>query len=371
MLTIDTHLHVFPFLGGACGYSSADERMRIMQYVMRHAMPRRKRDGAIVTEPTLWDGEHDGFDGLLDVNFRAGRFGRYEWDKDGESYYTEGFPPSLQDMESTADYMVAQMDFAGIDVAVLQNDYLYGYLNDYFGEAVRRYPSRFVGTVKLREVEAFTDAQLSELNRCAADFGFKGVFFQKAGFNLAGSRDRLDDRKFDQLWSEIERLGLMLYLHGFFDEWTKIASVASRFPGIEIVHTLPTWNFPRDGIGRMPREGKVHLRQDIRELLSLPNFSFEIGPIAYGALYEYPYTELIPTFRPYYEEYGGAKFVWGSDMPNLERWCTYQQGIDYLRLHWNFISKADKLLITGGNAARIFRVEEAASVRQAPVAATA
>jgi len=60
----------------------------------------------------------------------------------------------------------------------------------------------------------------------------------------------------------------------------------------------------------MPREGKVHLRQDLRELLSLPNMHFEITPIAYGALYEYPYTELIPTFRPYYEEFGAEKFVW-------------------------------------------------------------
>src|SRR5262249_58440667 len=92
--------------------------------------------------------------------------------------------------------------------------------------------------------------------------------------------------------------------------------------------------------------------EDIRELLALPNVHFEISPIAYGALYEYPYTELIPTFRYYYEEFGGSKFLWGSDMPNLERWCTYQQGLDYLRLHWNFISREDKALITGGDAAR-------------------
>ena len=360
MLTIDTHLHIFPFLGGASGYASVEERMRTMQYVGRHSMPRRKRDGVIVTEPTLWDGVNDNWDGLLDVNYRAGRFGRYEWDKDGETYYSEGFPPSLQDMESTADYMIAQMDFAGIDVAVLQNDYLYGYLNDYFGDAVRQYPDRFIGTVKLKEVEAFSDVQIAELNRCVTEFGFKGLFFQKAGFNLAGSTDKLNDPKFDVLWNEVQRLGMMLYLHGFFEDWLRIADIAARFPGIQIIHTLPTWNFPRDGIGRMPREGKIHLRQDFRELLAQPNFHFEISPIAYGALYEYPYTELIPTFRPFYEEFGGTKFVWGSDMPNLERWCTFQQGIDYFRLHWNFVSKEDKALITGGNASRIFKLEQPA-----------
>jgi len=32
---------------------------------------------------------------------------------------------------------------------------------DYFGEAVRTYPERFVGTVKVKEPEAFTDAQIA------------------------------------------------------------------------------------------------------------------------------------------------------------------------------------------------------------------
>jgi predicted TIM-barrel fold metal-dependent hydrolase len=356
-MIVDSHYHIFPFLGSAGGYPSAQERMRIMQLVMKNAQPRRKRDGAIVVEPTLWDGKTEGFEGLLDVNFRAGKYGRYEWDKDGETYYTEGFPPSLQDNEATADYMVAQMDFVGVDRAVLQNDFLYGYLNDYFGEAVRKYPDRLIGTVKVREPEAFADDQIRELHRCVTDFGFRGVFFQKSGFRLAGSDDRIDDPKFRPFWDEVRTLGLMVYFHGFFDEWRHLAAVAERYPGVPMVHTIPTWNFPRDGIGRMPREGKIHIRQDIRDLLSLPNMHFEITPIAYGAAFEYPYREAIPSVRPYYDEFGGAKLIWGSDMPNLERWCTYQQGLDYLRLHWSFISREDLALITGGNAARIFKLE--------------
>jgi predicted TIM-barrel fold metal-dependent hydrolase len=354
---VDSHFHIFPFLGGANGFASVEERMKLMQLGMRHTQPRRKRDGAIIAEPTLWDGKTEGYAGLLDVNFRAGKYGRYEWDKDGETYYTEGFPPSLQNMECTADYMVAQMDYIGVDVAVLQNDYLYGHLNDYFADAVRTYPSRCIGTIKVTEAEAYTDPQLRVVERYAREYGFKGLFFQRGELRLAGRTDELDDPKFRPLWEELRRLGLMLFLHHFFDEWRQMARVAERYPDMPIVHTLPTWNFPRDGIGRMPREGKVHLRQDIRDLLSLPNVYCEIGPIAYGAMYEYPYTEMIPTFRYYYEEFGASKFLWGSDMPNLERWCTYLQGLDYLRLHWNFISKEDMALITGGNAARIFKID--------------
>jgi len=353
---IDCHGHIFPFLGGPNGFASAQERMRIMQLTMKNAQPRRKSDGAIVVEPTLWDGQTEGFEGLLDVNFRAGKYGRYEWDKDGETYYFENFPPSLQDMECTADYMVAQMDFVGIDAVVLQNEFLYGYLNDYFGEALRKHPGRFIATAKLREPEAHTDAQLAELRRCVKQLGFRGLYFQRFGLQLAGRGTRLDDPLLRPLWDEVRELGVMVYLHGYFEQWRQVAAFAERYPEVPLVHWIPTWNFPRDGIGGMPREGRVHIRQDIRDLLSLPNMHFELCPIAYGAAFEYPYTELIPTFRPYYDEFGGTKFIWGADMPNLERWCTYQQGLDYLRYHWDFISREDLKLLTGGNAARIFKI---------------
>lgn len=354
-MIIDCHGHIFPFLGGASGFASAEERMRIMQLTMKNSQPRRKRDGAIISEPTLWDGKNDGFEGLLDVNFRAGKYGRYEWDKDGETYYTEGFNPCLQDMTCTAEYMVAQMDFVGVDMLVLQNEFLYGYNNQFFVEAVRAHPGRFIATVKLKESEAETDTQLAVLAKHVKD-GFRGLYFQRFGLELAGRSDRLSDPRLAPLWEEVQRLGIMVFLHGYFDEWRQIAALAERYPSIPMVHWIPTWNFPRAGIGRMPREGKVHLRDDIKALLSLPNMYFEICPIAYGAMYEYPYTEMIPTFRPYYEEFGGSKFIWGADMPCLDRWCTYQQGLDYLRYHWEFIRREDLKLIMGGNAARIFKV---------------
>src|SRR5207244_5776982 len=183
-----------------------------------------------------------------------------------------------------------------------------------------------------------------------------GVICPKGGFGRACSDDSVAAAQLRPFWDEVQKLGVMVYLHGFFEEWRNIANLAERYPGVPIVHTIPTWNFPREGIGRTPREGKIRIRQDIRDLLGLPNVYFEITPIAYGAAFEYPYTEAIQSFLPYYEELGGSKFMWGSDMPNLERCCLYLQGIDYLRRHWNFISGPDKALILGGNAARVFNL---------------
>ena len=37
--------------------------------------------------------------------------------------------------------------------------------------------------------------------------------------------------------------------------------------------------------------------------------------------------------------FGASKLVWGSDMPNLERFCTYRQCVDYVRKHCPFLTR--------------------------------
>ena len=51
------------------------------------------------------------------MNFRVGRFGRFEWTSDGEDLYLQFFPPSLQAMASPAEFMLQQMARAGVDIA--------------------------------------------------------------------------------------------------------------------------------------------------------------------------------------------------------------------------------------------------------------
>ncbi|MCI0440492.1 MAG: amidohydrolase, partial [Chloroflexi bacterium] len=46
--------------------------------------------------------------------------------------------------------------------------------------------------------------------------------------------------------------------------------------------------------------------------------------------------------------------AWGSDLPNVERHCTYKQSLDYLRQHCDFIAPSDMDKICGDNVARLF-----------------
>ena len=43
-------------------------------------------------------------------------------------------------------------------------------------------------------------------------------------------------------------------------------------------------------------------------------------------------------------------------MPNVERFCTYRQCLDYVRVHCEFLSGKEKDLILGQNLVDLFQV---------------
>ena len=56
-------------------------------------------------------------------------------------------------------------------------------------------------------------------------------------------------------------------------------------------------------------------------------------------------------------KYGAGKLIWGSDMPNVERFCTYRQCIDYVRRYCDFLTDGEKELILGRNVVQLCGIE--------------
>jgi len=49
--------------------------------------------------------------------------------------------------------------------------------------------------------------------------------------------------------------------------------------------------------------------------------------------------------------------MWGTDMPIVMRFWTYQQNIDFVTRYCNFLSKKDTDLIMGGTIANLLGVD--------------
>ncbi len=345
MKIIDVHMHIFPFLGGACGWQSAEKHLDYLQKDM-YSVARP----AAAAKPGYWDSK-------LDIDFRVGKFGRMEWTEGGVDYYRQYMPPSLQEQSASPEFIIALMDHAGIDMAVLQNCKVYGKLNDYFAESVKKYPDRFVGTGEINEFEADKESEISKLRHIVKQLGFNAIFYEATDFLLISKPAGFNDRKFDSFWREVSDLGIAVLWRFtssklYMDQMRAFSNWAERFPDIPSVVTV--------GLRLRPfmQDGKVKYPKELLDIFKKPNIFIEIAyPIQAGPVgWDYPFPKARELIKQQYEEFGAHKLIWGSDMPNLERNCTYKQSLTFLTNYCDFIDRKDMELILGGNIARIMKI---------------
>jgi predicted TIM-barrel fold metal-dependent hydrolase len=334
-LVVESHIHIFPYLGQASGFASeAEHRWFLQLYMATHGEPvRRLRDHAQVTQQTLHDGRLDSAANLCDVDFRVGRYGRFEWTVGDDDLYLQYFPPSLQAMESPAEFMLQQMARAGVDRAVLQNARPYGRLNDYFADAIRAYPDRFIGLADVDEPNAATDVQVARLRHAVTTLGLRGLYYANRALIRTGYSRMFDDPSFDPFWDTVRELGIPVFWEVFgipdpgnqrdlLGEIERLNRWAARWPTIPGVWTH---GFDPALVAAMP--------DALAELLGREQIFVELlYPIYWARTHAYPFHELRSTVETLHGRVGGERLIWGSDMPNVERNCTYRQSLDYLRV---------------------------------------
>ena len=344
-MIIDGHMHIFPYLGGACGWKTTGKHLDYLQKFMYGAAR-----PAVAAKPGYWNSK-------LGINFRVGKFGRMEWTEDKVDYYRQFMPPSLQEQTATPEFIIAQMDHAGVDMAVLQNCKLYGKLNDYFAECVKKYPDRFVGTAEINEFEANNESEIEKLRYIVEELGFNGLFYEVTKFPEIGQLTAFNDKKFDSFWREVNDLGIAVLWNftsskTYMDQMRAFSAWADRFPDIPSVVTMGLCLRP------FKENGEVKFPKELLEIFKKPNIFIEVVyPIQVGPVgWDYPFSEAQKLIKQQYEEFGGRKLVWGSDMPNVERNCTYKQSLTYLTNYCDFIDRKDMELVLGGNIARILKI---------------
>jgi len=332
---VDSHVHIFPYLDEPAGFASQAEHRQVLQlYMAAHGEPiRRLKDHVQVAQHGLSDGSLNGPQHLINRNFRVGRFGRFEWTVDSEDLYIQFFPPHLQNMTSPADFMLQQMARAGVDIAVLQNARLYGRLNAYFAHAVTQYPDKFIGLADVDESNAHTEPEIQRLRHAITTLGLKGLYYANRGLFTSNYAHAFDDPRFDPFWAEVQALGIPVFweLVGvpdptspsqLLEQIDKLNGWLERWPTIPSVWTH---GFDPQLLAAMPRP--------LEKLLQREQLSVEIlYPIHWARQHEYPFPELRPALATLYQRCGAARLIWGSDMPNVERNCTYRQSLHYLRL---------------------------------------
>ena len=354
-MIIDAHAHVFPHHGGASGYKDVKTHLMDQQSLIEKVWGR-------LVSSTL-DEKYKPYPGE-DVNFRVGNYGRYYWAKHGKECWIQRFPAMMVEMEWPPEQMIAFMDAAGVDKAVLQSGYMeINYCREYFADCVKRWPDRFIGTVTIdydiEKSEEYRHGELEKLRDSVHNDGMRGVF---QGYPR---EQRIDDERFEPFWAEMSNLKIPhFFWTGFMpkdeylDSLERIVRVLKKFPDL-----IGTIGHLGGNIRHSSNPNYTDTPSELFNFLKLPNAYFEVGYVLayenwdiWKENYEYPYPLHTEVIKRVYEEVGAERLLFGSDMPNTYRTCTYQQCLDLVRLHFGFLSEEEKNLVLGGNAAKLFRV---------------
>lgn len=361
-MIVDCHAHVFPHWSGACGHPSSAVHLKYLQKVVTRPAARafRAHDGMEVKPSMLFRAGDNTWAGLADVGFRVGRFGQLAFTYEGEDYYVQYQPVGMQELTCPPELMIAQMTVAGVDHSILQAGGGYGAMNDFNAYAQHQYPRKFTGLLHVDEAIADQPSTLAELDRACNMLGLRGLYYAQ-DFSRHGYARNVDHDAFRPFWDKVVGYGLPVFIElsstptydraGYLGNLAALDVLLRRYPAHRFLLVMgpPVGHFGSTGTWEFPDAVLATYQRD--------NLQIEVMfPITWGGIWDYPYPEAQQLIRGMRDKFGASKLLWGSDMPNVERFCTYRQCVDYVRKYCAFLSANEKDQILGGNAAELLRL---------------
>ncbi|MHB1460954.1 MAG: amidohydrolase family protein [Armatimonadota bacterium] len=265
-------------------------------------------------------------------------------------------PPG--DLETThpVEALIAKMDAAGVDMAMLLQGSLYGECNELVLQALDAYPDRLWAAAFLDIFAA--DAQAA-FEREFQGKGFRalklelsmetGLIGLHPGYSLA-------DKGLEWLWSALEAFGqvLVLDLGGVGSESYQTAAVrqiAETHPALNIViaHLAqPNWQVLHDPA--LCSEWAAQI-----ELGLLPNVWFDMAALPlYLPTESYPFASASEFLQRAVDVIGTDRLMWGSDIPGLLTRADYPHLLSSAEQQLAFLSEAERQQVMGGNAWRLY-----------------
>ena len=369
-MIVDSHVYTFLPVDDPRGYSSAEEHLGRVQaaHARQHQPAFRLRDRAPSSSLVLGPEEDDDPARLPDVDFRLDKAaGRVVWTADGDDHTKHYFPPNLRDLEFTPHSLISEMDYAGVDVALIHTDPMLVRDSSYLAESVGLYPDRLRSMAPMDEwrVLSETGAVVEELTTAINVHGLHAIKFHAP----VGS---WDDGPYRSFWEAATALGVPVFFtlgtgsakgpsgssleaerQGYLEGLETVRRWMDRYPDAvcSLTHGFP-WRAFLNG-------DRIVLPEAVWAPFENPNLSLEVCfPVRLGDLFDYPFREVWPTLRQMVERIGAYQLLWGTDMPFQNRFCTYRQSRQWIERHCTFLSAPELAAIIGGTASRILGLKD-------------
>ncbi len=268
----------------------------------------------------------------------------------------QALPPLAEATAFGAEMLLAHLDWAGVERAVLLQGPFYGECNQYVLEAVSRYPDRLVAAAYF---DPWVPDNCTLYGRTLALGPFRALKLEcseNAGLCGLHPDARLDDPGLEWLWSDLERRDMVLVVDlgavgSRAYQTAAVRAIATHHPGLPIV--IPHLAQPTPRVEADPGLWSQWLAQI--DLGRLPNVWFDCAALpGYLPRENYPYPTAGHYLRLVIERIGAGKVMWGSDLPSLLTHATYRQLVEMAELHTQFLTRQERELVLGGNALRVY-----------------
>lgn len=244
-------------------------------------------------------------------------------------------PPFMTDGVNSAEVFLSNMDYAQVSAAVVTQEFIDGFQNDYLAEVAARYPDRFFvcGMCEFRK-SGYLDQARQLIAR-----GFQGIKIPAQRLLLKEGRVRLNCEEMMQMFHLMEQNRVLLSID-MADGDTQVGELE------EVIQECPKLKV---AIGHFGMVTRPQWKEQIK-LARHPHVRIESGGITWLFNDEfYPFKGAVRAIREAAELVGFEKLMWGSDYPRTITAITYRMSYDFVSKSAE-LTEREKALFLGENA---------------------
>jgi L-fuconolactonase len=246
--------------------------------------------------------------------------------------------------EVTGDQMVAEMDAAGVDGAILVSAFtMYRYDASYALEVHERHSGRFALVKPVDPADPAVAEIIADWKRTLGAVGVRMLLVR------SGLATDAADPGLNRVLATAARYSLPANLH-----------IAGRLDqGIELIRRNPDTQIIVDHLGLVqPHEPPAPAQPwaELPKVLALAahkNVAIKISGACTLSREPYPYNDIWDPVCRMIDVFGIDRCLWGTDWTRAVNFLTFKQGVDAFRAT-NCLSDSDKAKLMGVNTARLY-----------------
>jgi L-fuconolactonase len=247
----------------------------------------------------------------------------------------------------THDDLIADMDAADVDEAVVVSTPLYGHeegANEYTFRAIEAHPDRLWGVAILEWFPESPSALAERLARLVRRDRILGVRAHAVDPSPGVPDDERDtaewllDDRLEPALSRAAEMDATVFVFAEPEQLPTVVDLADRYPGLGIVLDHMAAPAPVDPDGPWAAMERLAERESV---------SVKVSSIPRASREEWPYEDCHEHLRRLLDWFGAERLMVGSDYPWLDDWARYEQCLSWLE-GVEFLSPRDRRFLSAG-----------------------